>query len=247
MNGFCSVLKRELKGYFATPLAYVFLVIFLGASASQVFKQGWFEMRQADLRVFFLNLPELFILLVPAIAMRLWAEERRSNSIELLFSLPITGTQAVLGKFFAAWGVILLGLLFTFPMVVTVEHLGDPDWGPIITGYIASGLLAGLYLSIGSFFSTLTKNQVIAFVLGVVACSGLFYAGSPRGLDWLTEFLPVWLGGLVEVVENLSLQSRIEGMQRGVLALEDLTFFGFLIAGCLWANIVLLKERRAAG
>lgn len=247
MNGFRSVFKRELKAYFATPLAYVFLVIFLVASTIQVFQQGWFDMRQADLRIFFLRLPEIFILLVPAIAMRLWAEERRSNSIELLFSLPITGTQAVLGKFFAAWAVIILGLVLNFPLVITVCYLGDPDFGPIITGYLASILLAGVYLSIGSFFSALTRNQVIAFVLGAVACSVLYYSGSPWGLNMFSSFLPETLQFMLGIMESLSLQSRFEAMQRGVLELGDLTFFALLIAGWLWATIVLLKERRAAG
>jgi len=244
MNGFLSVFKRELRGYFSTPLAYVFLVIFLFASAFLTFQRNFFELRQASMRIFFSNLPLLFIFLVPAIAMRLWAEERRSNSIELLFTLPVTTTQAVLGKFFAAWSVIALALVLTCPMVITVCYLGDPDPGPIVSGYIGSLLLAGAYLAIGSFFSCLTRNQVIAFVLAVVVCGLFLFAGSPRGLNYLARFLPM---GLVEAAESLSFRSRFESIQRGVIEVRDVTFFLLLGAGWLWANVVALQERRAAG
>ena len=244
MKGFLSVFKRELRGYFSTPLAYVFLVIFLFFSSFLAFQQGFFEIRQASLRVFFMNMPLMFILLVPAIAMRLWAEERRTNSIELLFTLPLTITQAVLGKFFAAWTVMALALLLTCPMVITVAYLGDPDWGPIITGYLGSLLMAGSYLAIGSFFSCLTRNQVIAFVLAVVACGMFFYVGSPSAMNYMAGFLPA---GVVEAAESLSFQSRFESIQRGVLELRDLAFFVLLAAGCLWANIIALRERVAAG
>jgi len=244
MKGFLSVFKRELRGYFSTPLAYVFLVIFLFFSSFLAFQRGFFETRQASLRVFFMNIPLMFILLVPAIAMRLWAEERRTNSIELLFTLPLTVTQAVLGKFFAAWTVMALALLLTCPMVITVTYLGDPDWGPIITGYLGSLLMAGTYLAIGSFFSCLTRNQVIAFVLAVVACGMFFYASSPSVMNYMAGFLPV---GVVQAAESLSFQSRFESIQRGVLELRDVAFFVLLAAGWLWANIIALRERVAAG
>ena len=244
MRGFLSVFKRELRGYFSTPLAYVFLVIFLFFASFLAFQRGFFEIRQASLRVFFMNMPLMFILLVPAIAMRLWAEERRTNSIELLFTLPLTITQAVLGKFFAAWTVMALALLLTCPMVITVTYLGDPDWGPIITGYLGSLLMAGTYLAIGSFFSCLTRNQVIAFVLAVVACGMFFYASSPSVMNYMAGFLPT---GVVEAAESLSFQSRFESIQRGVLELRDVAFFVLLAAGWLWANIIALRERVAAG
>jgi len=243
MNGFTSVFKRELKAYFSTPVAYVFLVVFLALCGSLTFLSGFFKMRQASMQVFFSNIPMLFIFLVPAIAMRLWSEERRSNSIELLFSLPITTTQAVLGKFLAAWSVLLLALALTFPMVMTVTYLGDPDWGPIITGYAGSLLLAGAYLAIGSFFSVLTRSQVIAFVLGVVFCGLFLYLGSPRVMATMSSFAPL---GFVEAMESLSFQTRFESIQRGVIELRDLLFFVLLIAGWLWANVILLEERRAA-
>ena len=243
MNGFMSVFKRELKAYFSTPVAYVFLVVFLALCGFLTFMGGFFKMRQASMQVFFSNIPMLFIFLVPAIAMRLWSEERRSNSIELLFSLPITTTQAVLGKFFAAWSVLVLALALTFPMVMTIIYLGDPDWGPIITGYVGSLLLAGAYLAIGSFFSIVTRSQVIAFVLGVLFCGIFLYLGSPRVMSAISSFAPM---GFVEAMESLSFQTRFESIQRGVIELRDLLFFILLIAGWLWANIILLEERRAA-
>ena len=244
MRGFISVFKRELRAYFSTPLAYVFLVIFLFFSSFLTFQGNFFEMRQASMRIFFTNMPVLLIFLVPAIAMRLWAEERRSNSIELLFTLPVTVTQAVLAKFFAAWTVIVLALVLTCPMLITVTYLGDPDMGPIWAGYVGSVLMAGAFLSIGSFFSSITRNQVIAFVLAVVFCALFMSAGSPMGLQYLSKLLPM---GLVDIAENLSVQTRFESIQRGVIELRDVAFFVLLAAGWLWANIAALEERRAVG
>lgn len=244
MRGCNSVFKREVKGYFSTPLAYVLLVIFLFFSSFLTFQRGFFEMGQASLRIFFSNLPLLFIFFGPAIAMRLWAAERKSNSIELLFTLPITPTQAVLGKFFAAWAFMGLALALTFPMLLTVVYLGNPDPGPIISGYFGAFLLAGAYLAIGSFFSSLTRNQVIAFVLAVVGCSAFLFAGSPTVLNYLSGVLPM---GLVEAVEGLSFRTRFESMQRGVIELRDVAFFIVLSAGWLWANVAAIEERRTAG
>jgi len=245
MSGFLSVFRRELKSYFSTPLAYVFLVIFLLAASIHPFMQNFFEMRQASLWLFFDGMPMLFIFLVPAMAMRLWAEERRSNSIELLFTLPVTPVQAVLAKFFACWTVLALALVLTCSMVVTVYYLGEPDAGPIVTGYLGSLLLAGVYLAIGSFFSCLTRNQVIAFVLGVVACALFLFAGSPHVMGFLGRI--VHSTKLLEAIESLSLQSRFESFQRGVIEFRDVAFFVLLAAGWLWANVVALKERMAAG
>lgn len=244
MNGFVSVFKRELKSYFSTPLAYVFLVIFLFFSSFIPFQRGFFGMRQASMQLFFESMPLLFIFLVPAMAMRLWAEERRSNSVELLFTLPITIPQAVLAKFFAAWTVLALALVLTCPMIFTVCYLGDPDWGAIITGYVGSLLLAGAYLAIGSFFSSLSRNQVIAFVLAVVACAVFLYAGSPAVMNTLATILPV---RVVEALESLSFRLRFESIRRGMLQLQDVAFFVLLAAGWLWANMIALKERMAAG
>ncbi|MDD5090803.1 MAG: ABC transporter permease [Candidatus Wallbacteria bacterium] len=243
MDGLISIYKRELKGYFATPVAYVFLVIFLFFCGFLSFQSGFFEAGQATLRQFFDHMPMLFLFFVPAIAMRLWAEERRTNSIEQLFTLPLTTTQAVLAKFLAALTVLALALFLTFPMVITVAYLGDPDPGPIITGYIGSLLLAGVYLAIGSFFSAATKNQVIAFILSIVACGLFLYAGSPNVLRLLAG---TFSSGLAEAMETLSIRTRFEAVLRGVIELRDIFFFVLLTAGWLSASILLIEERKAA-
>ena len=243
MNSFLAVFKRELKSYFTTPLAYVFLVIFLFFSGYLMFKQGFFEMRQADMQAFFMNLPLLFVFMVPSTAMRLWAEERKVGSIELLFTLPITITQAVLGKFFAAWLFLAIALVLTFPIVITVCYLGDPDVGLIITGYIGSLLMAGGFLAIGCFFSAVSKNQVISFVLSVVACAVLVFAGMPTTLNCLSTFLPA---GLVSAIEGMSFQIHFESIQRGMLRFKDLSYFLLLIVGWIAACSIVLDERKAA-
>jgi ABC-2 type transport system permease protein len=243
MNGFWSVCKRELKGYFVTPVASVFLVIFLFFSGYLPFRDGFFEIRQADMRLFFANLPLLFIFMVPSAAMRLWAEERKTGSIELLLTLPITVTQAVLGKFIAAWAFLGIALLMTFPIPVAVYYLGQPDTGLIITGYLGSFLLAGSFLAIGSFFSALTKNQVISFILSVVACGILVYAGMPTTVNYLSSILPA---GAVQIVESLSIQSHLDSVLKGVIEFKDMAYFMILIVAWISACAVILEERKAA-
>jgi ABC-2 type transport system permease protein len=243
MNGFLAVFKRELKSYFTTPLAYVFLVIFLFFSGYLTFKQGFYEMRQADLRVFFTNLPLLFVFMVPSTAMRMWAEERKVGSIELLFTLPVTVVQAVLGKFLAAWLFLAIALVLTFPMVITVCFLGEPDIGLILTGYLGSLLMAGGFLAIGCFFSAVTKSQVISFVLSVVACAALVFAGMPTTLSYLSMFLPA---GLISAIENMSFQTHFESIQRGVLEFKDLSYFVLLIIGWIAACCIVLDVRKAS-
>ncbi len=244
MNSFWAVFKRELKSYFTTPLAYVFLVIFLVASGYLTFsRQGFFDARQADMQPFFVNLPLLFILLVPATAMRLWAEERKVGSIELLFTLPITITQAVIGKFLAAWAFLAIALALTFPMVMTVNYLGHPDVGLIVTGYLGSFLMAGGFLAIGCFFSAVSKNQVIAFVLALVACGVLVFAGMPTTLNYVSTILP---GGFAAVLKGVSIQEHFESLQRGVVQFKDLAFFVILIVGWVAACTVVLDERKAS-
>jgi ABC-2 type transport system permease protein len=243
MNGFWAVFKRELKGYFVTPVAYVFLVIFLFFAGYLTFKNGFYEMRQADLRVFFGNLPLLFVFMVPCTAMRLWSEERKSGSIELLLTLPITITQAVLGKFIAAWAFLGIALLLTFPMPLTVCYLGNPDIGLIIMGYLGSFLMAGSFLAIGSFFSALSKNQVISFILSVVACAVLVYAGMPTTLNYLSGVLPA---GLLSAIEQMSFLTHFESIQRGVLEFKDISYFVVLIIGWMWACAIMLDERKAS-
>ena len=242
MKGFWTVCKRELKSYFATPVAYVFLVIFLFFSGYLTFKRGFYEIGQADMYLFFSNLPLLFVFMVPSVAMRLWAEERKTGSIELLATLPITITQAVLGKFVAAWLFIGIALLLTFPMPLTVAYLGSPDVGLIATGYLSSFLMAGSFLAIGCFFSALTKSQVISFILSVVACAVLVYSGMSTTLNYLSMFLPA---GLLDAVESFSLQTHFESLQRGVLEFKDLSYFVLLIAGWMIGCGIVLDERKA--
>jgi ABC-2 type transport system permease protein len=243
MNGFKAVFKRELKGYFATPVAYVFLVIFLFFAGYLTFRDGFFELRQADMRTFFTNLPLLFVFMVPSTAMRLWAEERKSGSVELLLTLPITVPQAVLGKFFAAWCFLAIALVLTFPVPVTVCYLGSPDIGLIITGYIGSLLMAGGFLAIGSFFSAVSKNQVISFILAVVACAILVYAGMPTTLNYLSASLPT---GFVSAIESISFQAHFESTLKGVMEFKDISYFVILIIGWITACSIVLNERKAS-
>ncbi len=243
MNSFWAVFKRELKSYFTTPLAYVFLVIFLFFAGYLTFKEGFYEARQADLKPFFTNLPLLFVFMVPSTAMRLWAEERKVGSVELLFTLPVTIGQAVLAKFFAAWLFLGIALALTFPLVVTVCYLGDPDIGLIVTGYLGAFLMAGGFLAIGCFFSALSKNQVIAFVLSVVACAVLVFAGMPTTLNYVSTFLPP---GMVSAVKGMSFQVHFDSMQRGILQFQDIAYFILLIVGWVAACAVVLDERKAS-
>lgn len=243
MNGFLSVFKRELKGYFATPVAYVFLVIFLFFAGYLPFKDGFFEIRQAELRLFFETLPLLFIFMVPSVGMRLWAEERKSGSIEMLLTLPITVTQAVLGKFFAAWAFLGIALVLTFPMPATVYYLGQPDTGLIVTGYIGSFLLAGSFLAISSFFSAMTKNQVISFILSVVACGVLVYAGMSTTVNYLTSLLPQ---NAVRIIESLSIQTHFDSILKGVITFKDIAYFVVLMVAWIGACGIVLEERKAA-
>lgn len=243
MNGFRAVFKRELKGYFATPVAYVFLVIFLFVAGYWTFRDGFYQMRQADMTIFFKNLPLIFAFMAPATAMRLWAEERKSGSIELLFTLPITVSQAVIGKFLAAWTFLAIALLLTFPIPLTVCYLGDPDIGLIITGYLGSLLMAGGFLAIGSFFSALSKNQVISVILAVVACVMLMLASMPTTLNYLAGTLPP---GMLSVVESLSFQTHFDSILKGVIQFKDIAYFIILIVGWISACSIILNERKAS-
>jgi ABC-2 type transport system permease protein len=237
------IFKRELASYFATPLAYVFIVIFLVLSGVFTFYLGgFFESGQANLAPFFNFHPWLYLFLVPAIAMRLWAEERKSGSIELLMTLPITRFEAVTGKFFAAWVFAGLALLLTFPMIITVNYLGEPDNGAIVTGYIGSWLLAGAYLAIGSCMSALAKNQVIAFILAVSVSFLFMVSGFPMVLDGFSGWAPQWL---VDAVASLSFLTRFEAISKGVIDLRDLLYFLTLIAAWLAATAVVIDLKKA--
>lgn len=237
------IFKRELASYFATPLAYVFIVIFLVLSGVFTFYLGgFFESGQANLAPFFNFHPWLYLFLVPAIAMRLWAEERKSGSIELLMTLPVTRFEAVTGKFLAAWAFAGLALLLTFPMVITVNYLGEPDNGAIVTGYIGSWLLAGSYLAVGSCMSALAKNQVIAFILAVVVCFLFIVSGFPLVLDAFSAWAPQWL---LDAVASLSFLTRFDAISKGVIDLRDLLYFLSLIAAWLAATAVVVDLKKA--
>jgi ABC-2 type transport system permease protein len=242
MSATSAVFRRELKGYFGTPVAYVFLVVFLALSAHLAWSSNLYEARDASLRVFFANLPTLFALMAPAIAMRMWAEERRSGTIELLFTLPITTRQAVLGKFTAGWVFFLIALLLSLPMVFAVSYLGDPDNGPIFSGYLGAALMAGAYLAIGTFFSVLTKNQVIAFVLGAMACFLFVFAGSP---SFLTALDAAGLGWLSQLCQSVSFLTHYDVLQRGLIEFRNIFFMLVLTAAFLIGSCIMLDERKA--
>ncbi len=242
MRNIFIIASRELAGYFATPVASVFIIIFLVLQGALTFNLGsFFDRGQADLNPFFTFIPWVFLLLVPAITMRLWAEERRLGTIELLLTLPITQAQAVLGKFLAAWVFCAIALLLTFPIVITVNVLGRPDNGVIASGYVGSLLVAGAFLSIGAALSALTKNQVIAFVLAVAVCFVFAVASYPVVTDFLSHNIPV----LADIARRIAVIDRFQDFTRGVVSLRDLIFFASFIAFWLFLNTVLVDQRKA--
>ena len=243
MNPTFVLFKRELRSYFTTPVAYVFIVIFLLLAGSFTFYIGsFYERGQADLEPFFTFHPWLYLFLVPAVSMRLWAEERKSGTIELLLTLPITMWQAVLGKFLAAWAFIGIALALTFPLWITVNYLGDPDNGVIITSYLGSLLMAGAFLAIGACISAATRNQVIAFILTVVVCFLFLLAGFPLVLNFFSSWAPQ---GLVDAVSGLSFLSHFSAIAKGVIDLRDLVYFGLTIAFWLYASAVVIDLKKA--
>ncbi len=244
MNHIRSIFRRELGSYFATPLAYVFVLIFLVAASAMAFQLGrLFERGQADLQPFFTFHPWLYLLLVPAVAMRLWAEERRSGTIELLLTQPITLWQAVMGKFLAAWAFMGIALALTFPIWITINYLGDPDNGAIATAYFGSLLMAGGFLAVGSCMSALTRNQVVAFVLAVAVCFVLLLIGYPAVLDAVSGWAPRLL---IDTLASLSFYTHFESLQKGVIDLRDVLFYLLLIGFFLAATCVVLDARRGA-
>jgi len=238
-----NIMRRELAGYFATPVAWVFIVIFLVMAGAFTFYIGaFYERGIADLDPFFTFHPWLYLFLVPAIAMRLWAEERRAGTIELLLTLPITLWQAVAGKFMAAWLFIGLALLLTFPVWLTVNYLGDPDNGVIAAGYIGSWLMAGGFLAIGSCMSALTRNQVVAFILSVVVCFGFLVSGLPMITDLFSAWAPQ---SLLDAIAEFSFLAHFSTISRGVIDVRDLVYFALVIGIWLLANTIVLEMKKA--
>ena len=239
-----TICRRELSGYFGTPIAYVFLAIFVFLSGIFAFYIGdFFGGGQADLQSFFQFHPWLYLFLIPALAMRLWAEERRAGTIELLFTLPVTMAQAVVGKFLAAWIFTAIALALTFPLWITVNYLGDPDNGVVLAGYLGSLLMAGAFLAIGSCISALTRNQVIAFVVSGVVCLGFVLSGFPLVLELVDALAPAIV---VDAVRSFSFLTHFQAISKGVLQAGDVVYFVSLIVFWLFVNAVAIEWRKAA-
>jgi ABC-2 type transport system permease protein len=242
MNQIWPIFKREFAAYFATPLAYVFIVIFLFTMGTFTFYIGHFyDNGVADLGVFFSYHPWLYLFLIPAIAMRLWAEERRTGTMELLLTLPVPLWATVAGKYLAAWAFAGVALILTFPIWLTVNYLGSPDNGVILAGYLGSFLMAGGYLAIGACLSATTNNQVIAFVVTVVVCFLFTIAGAPLVLDAVRGWAPLTL---VDAVSSFSFLTHFSAITAGVIDLRDVIFFFSLIALFLTANVVILDLKK---
>jgi len=237
-----AICKRELRAYFSTPLAYVFIVIFVALNgASAFYFGGFFDRGQADLQPLFGFQPWLYLFLVPAVAMRLWAEERKSGTIEFLMTLPVSTVQAVIGKFIAAWIFVVIALAMTFPLWITVNYLGDPDNGVIVASYFGSMLMAGAYLAIGSFVSALTRNQVIAFVIGAAA-TFLFMMS---GLEIVLAAFKGWAPSFVtDLVQSLSFLTHYDNIVQGLIDIRDLIFFLSVMGVFLFANVVMIDLKR---
>ena len=243
MNNIVTLFNRELRAYFATPLAYVFIVIFLVLSGIFTFYLGnFYDRNQADLNSFFIFHPWLYLFLIPAIAMRVWADERKTGTIELLFTLPITMGQAVLAKYLAAWAFVAIALGLTFPTWLTVNYLGSPDNGVILAAYVGSLLMAGCYLAIGVCISALTKSQVIAFIVGLTVCFLFTMSGFPLVLDFFRGWLP---NVLVDMVASLSVLTHFQAISRGVLDLRDVIYFLAMIVAWLYACAIFIDMKKA--
>lgn len=244
MRNIGIIFRRELASYFATPLAYIFIVIFLVLAGALAFFLGnFFERGQADLQAFFTFHPWLYLVLIPALSMRLWAEERKSGTVELFLTLPISMAQAVLGKFLAAWAFAGIALALTFPFWITVNYLGAPDNGVILASYVGSFLMAGAFLAIGACLSALTKNQVIAFVITAAACFLFTVSGSPIVLGALQGWAPE---AVLSTVASFSFLTHFSAIMRGVIDARDALFFLSVIGVFLIANAVIVDLKKAA-
>lgn len=237
-----TIAKRELSGYFASPVAYVFIVIFLLMTGFFTFMLGgFFERNEASLAAFFIWHPWLYLFLVPAVGMRLWAEEKRQGTIELLLTMPITPWQAILGKFLASWIFLGIALFLTFPLIITVNYLGDADGGPIIGGYMGSFLMSGAYLAIACLTSAMTWNQVVSFIISVVLCLFLILAGWPPVTDMLVQWASP---GIVDLVAGFSVMTHFESFQLGVLDSRNFIFFLSVIGFALFTTGVVIRSSR---
>ena len=235
--------RREFASFFATPVAYVFIIIFLMLSGVFTFYiGGLYERGQADLLPFFNFHPWLYLFLVPAMAMRTWSEERKSGSIELLMTLPVTALEAMLGKFLAAWSVLGLSLILTFPLWITVNYLGSPDNGIILAAYIGSWLMSGAFLAIGMCMSALTKSQVVAFILAVVVCFIFVLSGSDVVLDAFKGWLP---SILLDTLASFSFMTHFDNMAKGVIALNNIGYFSIVIGVWLYAGLLIIEQKKA--
>jgi ABC-2 type transport system permease protein len=238
-----TIFRRELGAYFVTPVAYVFIVIFLVLAGTLTFFMGnFFDRSRADLQPFFIFHPWLYLFLVPAIGMRLWAEERKTGTIELLLTLPLTTGQAVIGKFLAAWVFCGIALLLTFPMWITVNYLGSPDNGVILASYLGSWLMAGSFLAVGAAISALTRNQVIAFVIAATICFILTVSGTDMVLGFLTGWAPQ---PVIDAVASFSFLQHFLAVMRGVIDLKDFIFFASMILAFLYANAIIVELKKA--
>jgi ABC-2 type transport system permease protein len=243
MANILTIAKRELGAYFGTPVAYVFAVIFVAMTGAFAFYFGnFFDRGQADLTSFFVYHPWLYLILVPAIAMRLWAEERKSGTIELLMTLPVSPWEAIVGKFLAAWAFVGVALILTFPMWITVNLLGDPDNGVILASYFGSFLMAGAFLAIGSAFSALTQNQVIAFIVSAVVCFLFVMSGVELVQNAARVVLPEFL---VQAIAQLSFLTHFDKVARGLIDLPSLFFYLSMIAFFLFANVIIVEQKKA--
>jgi ABC-2 type transport system permease protein len=243
MHTTLTIFRRELASYFASPLAYVFIVIFLVlAGVLTFFAGGFFQRGQDDLAPFFSFHPWLYLVLIPALSMRLWAEERKSGTIELFLTLPIRMTEAVLGKFLAAWCFAGIALVLTFPFWLTANYLGQPDNGVILASYVASFLVAGAFLAVGACVSAVTKNQVIAFVVTAAICFVLTLSGSPVVLGLIRGWAPE---PLIQAMVATSVSGHFNAIDRGVIELRDLFYFLSVIVACLCANAILVDLKKA--
>ncbi len=236
MSNVIAVFRKEFKSYFSSPIAYIYITVFI-VSSSWLFFRSFFVFNQADMRGFFGLMPWIFLFFVPAVTMKLWAEEKKLGTVELLMTLPLKEYEVVLGKYLAGLMLFLLSIVLTFVIPIVLFALGDPDGGPIVGGYLGIFLMGAAYLSIGLFASTVTENQIIAFIMGVVICFALLIIGE----DFVLFSTPQWL---VPVFSYLGLGSHFASIGRGVLDSRDLIYYLSLIGFFLYMSMHTIETRK---